>query len=206
MAGIHVPGHTELLARLTGTGRYAMMLVGGPLRVVLVTRHIPLSKVPGKVTVDAIGAAAELAWRSLPWLGVKERKVAICGLNPHAGDGGVLGREELDVIIPAVRRLRRKGMNVIGPLAADTVFNGAMKGRYGVVVAMYHDQGLAPLKTIAFDSGVNITLGLPIVRTSPDHGTAFDIAGKGLASPLSMINAVKLAHRLALRPNPWSRG
>ena len=122
-----------------------------------------------------------------------------------ASVGGVLGGEEKKIILPAVRALRRKGFNVVGPIPADTVFHAAAKGDYGAVLAMYHDQGLGPLKTIAFDTGVNITLGLPIVRTSPDHGTAFDIAGKGIANPRSMVNAVSLAYRLAMRANPWAR-
>lgn len=205
MAGIGVPGHTELLAELTGADRYAMMLVGGGLRVVLATRHIALRDVPRSLTMASIVSAGELAALALPWLGVARSTLAVCGLNPHAGDGGVLGGEEKTVIMPAVRALRKKGLKVVGPLAADTVFHAAIRGKYGAVLAMYHDQGLGPLKTVAFDSGVNVTLGLPIVRTSPDHGTAFDIAGKGVANPESMVNAIELAYRLAIKPNPWTK-
>lgn len=204
-AGIKAPGHTELLAELTGTNKYAMMLVGGSLRVVLATRHIALRDVPSNLSIESIVSAGELAAAALPWLGAGRTTLAVCGLNPHAGDGGVLGGEEKDVIKPAIRVLRRKGLVVAGPVPADTVFHEAIRGDYGAVLAMYHDQGLGPLKTIAFDSGVNITLGLPIVRTSPDHGTAFDIAGRGIANPQSMVNAVRLAYRLATRKNPWAQ-
>ncbi|MEI6807139.1 MAG: 4-hydroxythreonine-4-phosphate dehydrogenase PdxA [bacterium] len=203
-AGIKVPGHTELLAELTGTRRYAMMLVGGCLRVVLATRHIALKDVPGELSIKGIVAAGQLAGEALPWLGASKTTLAVCGLNPHAGDGGVLGSEEKSMIVPAIKALRRKGLSVVGPVPADTVFHAAVRGDYGAVLAMYHDQGLGPLKTVAFDSGVNVTLGLPIVRTSPDHGTAFDIAGRGIASPRSMVNAVRLAYKLATRPNPWA--
>lgn len=204
-AGIKTPGHTELLAKLTGTSRYAMMLIGGNIRVVLATRHVALRDVPGLITTESIVTAGELAATALPWLGVGKQTLAVCGLNPHAGDGGVIGSEEKEAVIPAIRSLRRKGFSVVGPVPADTVFHAAVRGDYGAVLAMYHDQGLGPLKTVAFDTGVNITLGLPIVRTSPDHGTAFDIAGKGKANPQSMVNAVRLAYGLATRPNPWAR-
>lgn len=203
-AGIKVPGHTELIAELTGTRRFAMMLVGGRLRVVLATRHMAIKDVPGALSVRSIVEAGSLAAEAIPWMGAGKATLAVCGLNPHAGDGGVLGSEEKDIITPAVKALRRKGLSVVGPVAADTVFHSAVRGDYGAVLAMYHDQGLGPLKTVAFDSGVNITLGLPIVRTSPDHGTAFDIAGKGIANPRSMVNAVRLAYTLATRPNPWA--
>jgi len=202
-AGINVPGHTELLAELTHTRKYAMMLLDGPLRVVLATRHLPLAQVPRELTLAGIVSAGELAAESISWLGGGIKPLAVCGLNPHAGDGGVLGHEEKRIIIPAIRALRRKGIHAIGPLPADAVFSKAVKGEYGAVLAMYHDQGLGPFKTVAFESGVNLTLGLPIVRTSPDHGTAFDIAGKGIANSLSMVNAIKLAGRLAAKPNPW---
>ena len=205
-AKIPYPGHTEMLAALTGARRYAMMLAGGPLRVVLATRHLPLSAVPRAVTREAIREAAELAFESLPWLGFPRGKVAICALNPHAGDGGRLGSEEADTIIPEIRALRKRGMDVEGPVPADVVFYQARLGRYAAVVAMYHDQGLGPLKMLAFDRGINVTLGLPIVRTSPDHGTAFDVAWTGRANPRSMIEAVRLAARLARRPNPWAAG
>jgi 4-hydroxythreonine-4-phosphate dehydrogenase len=202
-AGIPFPGHTEMLASLTGCRRYAMMLAGGPLRVVLATRHLPLARVAAAVTQEAIREAAELTVESLPWLGFPRGRIAICALNPHAGDGGLLGREEAEVIRPAIRALRRRGFPVDGPVPADVVFYQARQGRFAAVVAMYHDQGLGPLKMLAFDSGINVTLGLPIVRTSPDHGTAFDVAWSGKANPRSMIEAVRLAARLARRPNPW---
>jgi 4-hydroxythreonine-4-phosphate dehydrogenase len=208
-AGIPFPGHTEFLAALTKTRRFAMMLFGGPLRVVLVTRHIPLSEVPQCLTRGKVLEAIRLTAEALPWLGCRRARVAVCGLNPHAGEGGLLGREELTVIGPAVESARREGLRVFGPLPADTVFHAAAHGSFDAVVAMYHDQGLAPLKLIAFESGVNVTLGLPIVRTSPDHGTAFDIAGKNRADPSSMIEAVRNAIFLARRRNPWrnrSRG
>ncbi len=204
-ARIPYPGHTEMLAALTGADRVGMMLAGGPLRVVLATRHLPLAKVPGAVTVDAIREAVALTAESLPWLGIPEGRIAVCALNPHAGDGGLLGDEEARVIGPEIRRLKRRGFRVEGPVPADAVFYQAVHGRYAAVVAMYHDQGLGPLKMLAFDRGINVTLGLPIVRTSPDHGTAFDIAWQGRADPGSMIEAIRLAARLARKPNPWVR-
>lgn len=202
-AGVCAPGHTELLAGLTGTSRFAMMLMGGGLRVVLATRHVALRDVPRKLTRASVIEAAELAADALPWLGVRARTVGICALNPHGGDGGALGHEEIDVIAPAVRSLRARGRDVSDPIPADVMFYRAKRGDFGAVVAMYHDQGLGPLKMLGFETGINVTLGLPIVRTSPDHGTAFDIAGRGVASPASMIAAVRLAARLATRPNPW---
>jgi len=203
-AGVKVPGHTELLADLCGVNRIAMMLFGGPLRVVLATRHIPLADVPRALTAAVVEEAIRITAEALPWLGARRARVAVCGLNPHAGEGGDLGREEIDVIAPVVRRLRDIGFRVSGPLPGDTVFHHAAHGAYDAVVAMYHDQGLAPLKVLAFDHGVNVTLGLPIVRTSPDHGTAFDIAGRGRANPASMTEAIRWALRLAARKNPWS--
>ena len=204
-AGIDVPGHTELLADLTRTRHFAMMLMGGPLRVVLATRHVPLARVPRVLTAAGIIEAGELAAEAIEWLGLRARTLGVCGLNPHAGDGGAIGREEIQMIGPAVRELRRRGHAVEGPVPADVIFHQARHGAYGAVVAMYHDQGLGPLKTLAFDTGVNLTLGLPIVRTSPDHGTAFDIAGKGIANAASMIAAIRMAARLASRSNPWAR-
>ena len=204
-AGIGFPGHTEMIAQLTGTERFAMMLIGGGLRVVLATRHIPLSRVPRAVTARAVTDAAELAAEALPWFETRNRTVGVCGLNPHAGEGGTIGREETEVIAPAVARLRRRGVDVAGPIPGDTIFHRARRGEFGAVVAMYHDQGLAPLKMAGFETGVNVTLGLPIVRTSPDHGTAFDIAGRGVADPRSMVAAIRLAYRLARRRNPWRR-
>jgi 4-hydroxythreonine-4-phosphate dehydrogenase len=203
-AGIRVPGHTEYLARLTGTRRYAMLLAGGGLRVALVTRHLPLRRVARTVSREAVLETIRLVDESLPWLGCRRSRIAVCGLNPHAGDGGTIGREEIDCIAPAVRAAVRRGIHVTGPVAADTVFYQALHGHYDAVVAMYHDQGLAPLKMLAFEEGVNITLGLPLVRTSPDHGTAYDIAGRNRANPSSMIRAVSTARDLARRRNPWT--
>lgn len=204
-AGVDFPGHTEMLAKLTRTRNFAMMLVGGSLRVVLATRHIPIAKVPRAITPTLIKQQASLTSQGLDWLGIKRRRIAICGLNPHAGEGGKVGTEDARIIAPTVNALKKSGLDVAGPLPGDTVFHHAAAGKYGAVLAMYHDQGLAPLKLIAFDRGVNITLGLPIVRTSPDHGTAFDIAGKNKANPSSMIHAVELAIRLARRKNPWKK-
>ena len=202
-AGIHVPGHTELLAELTDTKNFGMMLMGGGLRVMLVTRHIPISEVPAALTRKNIREAIELTGQALELFGIKDGKIGVCGLNPHAGDGGVIGREEIDLINPAIRAARKKGLNVSDAVPADTLFYEARRGDYDAVVAMYHDQGLGPLKMIGFDEGINVTLGLPIIRTSPDHGTAFGIAGKNQASPKSMKNALTLAIEMAEKPNPW---
>ena len=203
-AGIRVPGHTEMLAELCGTRRFAMMLFGGPLRVVLATRHIPLAEVATRLTPAVLAESIQLTAEALPWLGARRARVAVCGLNPHAGEGGDIGREEIEVIAPVIRRLQKKGFHISGPLPGDTVFHQAARGDYDAVVAMYHDQGLAPLKLLAFDTGVNLTLGLPIVRTSPDHGTAFALAGRNQARPDSMMEAVRWALRLAGKKNPWT--
>jgi 4-hydroxythreonine-4-phosphate dehydrogenase len=196
-AGYHFEGHTELLAHIARTKRFAMMLVGGPLRVSLVTIHVPLAKVPRllstKRIVEVIGLSHDVCKR----FGIRRPKIGVAGLNPHAGEGGLLGHEEQRIIAPAIQSAKRKGIGVTGPWPADTLFHKAYHGEFDAVVAMYHDQGLAPLKMIAFDSGVNLTLGLPFIRTSPDHGTAFDIAGKGIANPASMIAAINLAAKLA---------
>lgn len=205
LAGFLFPGHTEYLAALTRTRQYAMMLIGEPLRVVLVTRHLPLSRVAPGLTRQSIVDAAAITAQALDWFGVKNRTIGICALNPHAGDQGFLGREEITTIIPAIRALRRRGIPVEGPIPADVIFHQALQRRYGAILAMYHDQGLGPLKMIAFEHGINLTLGLPILRTSPDHGTAFDIAGQDIANPGSMIAAIRLAARLARRKNPWQK-
>ena len=204
-AGCKFPGHTEYLAHLAGAKRVAMMLIGGPLRVVLATRHLPLSRVARTLTRTKIVAAVEMTNLGIRWLNLPQRIIGVCALNPHAGEDGLLGNEELKIIAPAVRHLRRSGIAVKGPIPADVIFYQALKNKFGAVVAMYHDQGLGPLKMIAFEKGINLTLGLPFVRTSPDHGTAFDIAGRGMASPSSMVEAIKLAIRLASRPNPWEK-
>lgn len=204
-AGVAFPGHTELLAARTGTRRFGMLLVGGPLRVILATRHVALAQVSKRLSAAAIVEAAGLMAEALPWLGVRQGTIGVCALNPHGGDGGALGDEERRVIAPALRTLRRQGVRVEGPVPADVIFHQAVEGRYAAVLAMYHDQGLAPLKMLAFESGVNITLGLPILRTSPDHGTAYDIAGRGIANPASLVAAIRLAAGLAGRRNPWAR-
>ncbi len=198
-AGSPFAGHTEMLASLTGAKRYAMMLVGGPLRVSLATIHIPLREVPRSLTHSGIRNVIELTRDAIRHLGSAEERIAVCGLNPHAGESGIMGEEDRRIIAPAVRAAARRGIAVSGPLPADTVFHRAARGEFAAVVAMYHDQGLIPLKTVAFDTGVNLTLGLPIIRTSVDHGTAYDLAGRDLASPASLIAAITLAATLARR-------
>lgn len=203
-AGIPFVGQTEFLSDLGGTKDTAMMLLGTDdrgrwLRVAMVTTHLPLKAVPGNLTAEGIQRTIRLASEACSQLGLSRRRVAVCGLNPHAGEGGLMGTEEQELIRPAVERARAAGIDVSGPWAADTLFHQALRGDHDAVVAMYHDQGLCPLKLVAFDSGVNWTLGLPFVRTSPDHGTAYDIAGKGAARPDSMVAAIRLAVQLAGR-------
>lgn len=205
LAGVNYPGHTEMIAELTGTGRYGMMLMGKELRVMLATRHLPLRAVADALTKENILEAIELTGEALKWFGFDNGRIGVCGLNPHAGDGGALGNEESVVIAPAIAAARTKGFNAVGPVPADVIFYQALAKQYDAVVAMYHDQGLGPLKMHAFDCGVNLTLGLPIIRTSPDHGTAFNIAGKNIAQPDSMIAAIETAIQLAGQPNPWKR-
>jgi len=198
-AGSPFPGHTEMLAAFTGAQRHAMMLVGGPLRVSLATIHVPLAQVPSLITARNVRAVIELTWDAVRSFGLRRPKIAVCGLNPRAGEAGLMGDEERRVIAPVVRALAKKGIPVSGPYPADTIFFRAVRGEFAAVVAMYHDQGLGPLKTLAFDTGVNLTLGLPIIRTSVDHGTAFDIAGTGSASPESLLAAIELAATMARR-------
>lgn len=197
-------GHTEHLARACGLPDEAvgMLLVAEPLHVLLVTTHLALREVPGKITRDRVLTTIRRLASALADLGDEarpDRPIAVCGLNPHAGEGGTFGDEELTVIGPAIEVARSEGLAVVGPLAADTVFHRACANEFAGVVAMYHDQGLGPLKTVAFERGINMTVGLPFVRTSPDHGTAFDIAGRGVADPGSLRAAWDLAARLATR-------
>jgi 4-hydroxythreonine-4-phosphate dehydrogenase len=173
-----------------------MMLMGGPIRVILVTTHLPLRDVPDRLTTEAVRQKIRLADQAMRALGFDPPRIAVAGLNPHSGEGGLFGDEEQRIIKPAVDQSKNEGIDVSGPFPPDTVFHQAYRGKFHVVVCMYHDQGLIPLKMIAFDKGVNVTLGLPIIRTSVDHGTAFDIAGKGLANPGSLIEAVKVAIKL----------
>ena len=202
-AGIPAPGHTELLAKLTGAKRYAMMLFGKRIRVVLATRHLPLRKVADALTREAVEEAIDMLAAGLAWMGWKAPRIGVCGLNPHAGDGGALGDEERRVVAPAVAACRKRGVRAEGPIAADAIFHRHLRGDFEGVVAMYHDQGLGPMKMDSFEDGVNLTLGLPIVRTSPDHGTAYDLAGKGAADAGSMVSALRWARKLAARRNPW---
>jgi 4-phospho-D-threonate 3-dehydrogenase / 4-phospho-D-erythronate 3-dehydrogenase len=201
-AGFKFIGQTEFLSELANAKRTAMMLLGTDergrwLRVALATVHISIKSVPEKLTAEKITLAIGLAAQACCDLGLSRARIAVAGLNPHAGEGGEFGDEEIKIISPTVLALRKKGFDVVGPLSGDTVFHYALQGDFDAVVAMYHDQGLAPLKAVAFDTGVNWTLGLPFIRTSPDHGTAYDIAGKGIANPSSMIAAIRLARQLA---------
>jgi 4-hydroxythreonine-4-phosphate dehydrogenase len=197
-AGFGFPGHTEYLQHLTGARRAVMMLAGGGLRVVPLTIHVALSDVPGLITRSVILETAEIILAALARdFSVARPRLAVAGLNPHAGEEGRLGRAEMEMIAPAVAELRARGFDVSGPLPADTMFHAEARAHYDAALCMYHDQALIPLKTLAFWEGVNVTLGLPIVRTSPDHGTALDIAGKGIADPKSMIAAIELAAVMA---------
>jgi 4-hydroxythreonine-4-phosphate dehydrogenase len=203
-AGWRVPGQTEMLQALTAAPRVGMLMaaeetrLGPPLRVLLATTHIPLADVPSAVTEELLRAQLVLLDIGLrrDW-GLAEPRIALCGMNPHASDGGLFGREEIEVFAPALALAREDGVTAEGPFPADTVFGRALAGEFDAVVAPYHDVGMAAFKTVSFGSGVNVTIGLPFVRTSPDHGTAFDIAGTDRASPTSMIEAIRLARTLA---------
>lgn len=204
-AGLPWPGHTELLAHLTGARRVAMMFYTETLRVVLATVHIPLRDVPAALTRARLEETIELAAAELPRFGIATPRLALAGLNPHAGEHGLMGAEEEEVLAPAVAACRSRGIEIEGPHPADTVFVQAARGDFDAVIACYHDQGLIPVKLLAFGRAVNVTLGLPIIRTSVDHGTAFDIAGRGVADPSSLVEAVRLAARLAAwRPDDAS--
>jgi len=199
LGGYDFIGHTEILAELTGTPRCTTMLVSGPLRVVHVTRHVPLREVASLITRDRVLETIEIAAEGLRAWGMARPRLAVAALNPHAGEGGLLGDEEMGVIAPAVKAARERGIDACGPFPADSLFTRALRGEFDAVVAMYHDQGHIPIKVYGFEESVTVTLGLPIVRTSVDHGTAFDIAWQGVADPRSMIEAIKLAARLATR-------
>ncbi|MBN1477654.1 4-hydroxythreonine-4-phosphate dehydrogenase PdxA [Candidatus Sumerlaeota bacterium] len=192
-AGVKHPGHTEVLAERTGTRRVLMMLACHQLKVILATIHIRLADVPRAITRERLADVIEGTAESMPLFGADTPRLAIAGLNPHAGDGGLFGDEEITVIGPAVEEARARGIDISGPFPADTVFARAKEGAFDAVIALYHDQGLAAIKTLEFERTVNISLGLPIIRTSVDHGTAFDIAGQGIASPTSLREAIQWA-------------
>ncbi|KRC76484.1 4-hydroxythreonine-4-phosphate dehydrogenase [Achromobacter sp. Root83] len=197
-AGIDYPGHTEILAERSGTQDFAMMLANDELRVLLVTIHVALADVVARITPSAELTAMRLADRACRQMGIARPRVAVAGLNPHAGEGGKFGREDIDIIEPAIDAARAEGIDASGPWPGDTIFMRARRGEFDIVVAQYHDQGLIPVKYLGLDHGVNVTVGLPFVRTSVDHGTAFDIAGKGLADHASLVAAFDLA--LAMTP------
>jgi 4-hydroxythreonine-4-phosphate dehydrogenase len=199
-AGFKHPGHTEYLAELGGGVTPVMMLAGPELRVVPVTIHTALRAAIASLRTQDIVTAAKITAAGLQRdFGIAKPRLAVAGLNPHAGENGTIGREDIEIVAPAVEALRELGIDVTGPMAPDTMFHAAARRRYDVAICMYHDQALIPLKTLDFDRGVNITLGLPFIRTSPDHGTALDIAGKGIANPVSLIAAIALAGELVQR-------
>jgi len=206
LAGLPWRGHTDLLAHLTGAKSVAMMFYAEALRVVLATIHVPLAEVPRLVTRALLEQVIRLTAREMPRFGFPHPRLAVAGLNPHAGEHGVLGSEEREVFEPALAACRTEGIDVAGPFPADTVFVRAARGEFDVVVASYHDQGLIPIKLLAFGKAVNVTLGLPIIRTSVDHGTAFDIAGKRVADHGSLVEAIRLAARLARHQTAPSAG
>jgi 4-hydroxythreonine-4-phosphate dehydrogenase len=200
LAGYHYPGHTELFAQKTGSRHYNMAFVGGPLKVVLATVHMPLMGLWGKLNIGTVFQPIELMHQAMvDWFGIAKPRLAVCGVNPHASENGQFGDEEERVISPAIFMAREQGIDATGPYPPDTVFLKARDGHFDAVVAMYHDQGLIPVKLLAFDQAVNVTLGLPIIRTSPDHGTAFDIVGRNRANPGSMRAAIQLAIDLAVK-------
>lgn len=196
-AGFGFPGHTEFLAHLAGVKRVVMMLASDQLRVVPVTIHIALTDVPAALTADLLAENIRITHAALQHdFGIKAPRIAVAGLNPHAGEGGAMGRAEIEMIAPLLEQLRAEGLDITGPMPADTMFHARARAAYDVAICMYHDQALIPIKTLDFDRGVNVTLGLPFIRTSPDHGTAFDIAGRGIAQPTSLIEALKMAERM----------
>ena len=200
LSGFGYPGHTELFAQRTGARRHAMMFTGGPLKVALATVHIPLMGVWNKLNIGAVFQPIELLHQVMvDWFDTPHPRIAVCGLNPHASENGQFGDEEERIISPAILMARDQGIDATGPYSPDTVFMAHRDGRFDAVVAMYHDQGLIPVKLLAFDQAVNLTIGLPIIRTSPDHGTAFDIVGRNRANPGSMRAAIELAIDLAVK-------
>lgn len=202
-ANFAYPGHTEYLAALAGVDRVVMMLASPALRVVPATIHIPLAQVPDALTPSLLRETLLITHAALIRdFGLAAPRIAVAGLNPHAGEGGSMGREEIDVIEPVLHELRAQGLDLRGPLSADTMFHDRARMTYDAAVCMYHDQALIPIKTLDFDRGVNVTLGLPFIRTSPDHGTALDIAGQGRANPSSMIEALRMAHVMAQPGKP----
>lgn len=196
-AGLNFPGHTEILANRTGTTNYAMMLANPELRIILVTIHMALSEVPTHITLDNELRTISLAQHACRIAGITHPRIAVAGLNPHAGEGGRFGDEEARIIAPAIAQARALGMNATGPWPGDTIFMRARRGEFDIVVAQYHDQGLIPIKYLGVEQGVNVTVGLPFVRTSVDHGTAFDIAGQGIADPSSLLAAYQMALRMS---------
>ncbi len=198
MAGYAWPGHTEMLAELTAADNFAMMFVSKKLKLILCTIHISLKDVPSRINEGIVFRTIKLAQTGAEMLGIKTPHIAVSGLNPHAGESGIMGNEEREAIIPAVKKAQKDGIRVSGPYPPDVVFHKAYNREFDMVVCMYHDQGLIPFKMLAFDTGVNVTVGLPIIRTSPDHGTGFDIAWKNMASPSSMIEAIKLAAKMKI--------
>ncbi|MBI5212376.1 MAG: 4-hydroxythreonine-4-phosphate dehydrogenase PdxA [Nitrospirae bacterium] len=198
MAGLKWPGHTEMLAELTNTKNFAMMFYSDKLKVILVTIHTALKNVPEMIKKEKVLKTIMLAKKSCDMLDIKNPRIAVSGLNPHAGESGIFGDEEIKEIIPAIEETQKMGIPVLGPYPADALFHKAYNGEFDIIVCMYHDQGLTPFKMVAFEKGVNMTVGLPIIRTSPDHGTAYDIAWKGIANPASIIEAIKLAARVKI--------
>ncbi len=205
LAGYRYPGHTELLGELTRSKEVGMMILGGPLKIMFATTHVAVRNLSAALTSNSVGRAIRLAHRALrEYFSVPTPRIGVAALNPHAGEAGLFGDEERRCILPAVRRARSRGIQASDPIPADTLFGKAVRGEYDGIVAMYHDQGLIPLKLVAFGKCVNLTVGLPMIRTSVDHGTGYDIAGKGVADPGSLVEAVKLAARL-VPPRSQSR-
>lgn len=198
-AGLKFDGHTEILAQGTKTKNYAMLFISDTIWVILATTHMALSKVPKSLNKNKILNAIQLGYKALVKAKKPNQKIAVAGLNPHAGENGIFGKEEIKIIRPAIEQAQKMGIKVEGPISPDAIFNLAKAGMYGLVVAMYHDQGLIPLKLLSFNRSVNVTVGLPFIRTSVDHGTGFNIAGKNMANPQSLVEAIKAAAHLSNR-------